>query len=462
MATSKNKSKKHIQNLIEKLSSQAIFSTLAEDSTSFESPTQKYKAMSLIHNRDMINLSFFCKGVSDNLDYEVTSIIFENKKSRQKMESFLNNLDNIQIPTMIHFHEFYTEDTEDNRYKLILIDKCSHNLTINDVITASSSFEDLREKISSTNFKYSVILTAWETIHELRNIGLKNMGFNTMNINLIEILTEDALANEEIRFENLFSPLNIKLEYKFNHFRKLLIADANRDLTLNELVGFKFFSDKLCAKFKNVTDALKDHFSFILLILEVFLIDTHINFIEYIDFEDKKVDEYLLTQINDPLIKKVIKDCFLDSEFKESNQIFFRENNTIMKILNKFKNIKIENSEISTLSWEIFTKGVKIVPLDRALRFMLIIQEEDFPSDHLKFIAKYHVNSSLLKCAINVLRDYETDYDHQLIIIKCVNFFFQLLFDNIKINVSYLDSRVLKKFIALSFHVFRANYDRIT
>lgn len=449
------------QHVISRLTTPLIFSNLSPGSSEFESSTQTYEASKLIHNKQLPNLSFLCKGSEDRQEYIINTLVFENKTSQEKMIEFLNNISSLQISSIKKFHEFYEEETPGNRYKVFLIDKFLNTLSIGELIKANELYPDLKQAIHTTSFKYNVILAAWETIKELRNSGLRNMGFNTMNICLVENLTEKALVDKNERFKNIFSPIDIKIEYMFNHFRKLMLADAKRDLTLHEMVGFKFFSEKLCGKFRKVTDALKDHFSFILLILEVFLFENHLNFIEKIDFEERRIEESLLSEIGDLLIKKLIKECFFDVDFKEKNQRFFTEDNRIMQSLSDFKHVKIVNKEVNSLPWDLFTKGVKVIPEDRSLRFMLTIEVEDFPQDHLKFIAKHHVSPQLIQSAMNVLMDYETDHENQLIIVKCLNYFLQLFLDDLKNDVSRLDDRVLKKYLGLCFHIHHQNYDLI-
>ena len=221
-----------------------------------------------------------------------------------------------------------------------------------------------------------MILSVWETIKELRTRGLKNMGISSNLVFFSDTVTNYPQNQIEKKFYDLFTDPKINIEYKFNHFRNLLLADAKEEITLKELVDLNYFSKKFCQKFETLSDAFKDHNSFVVLILEVALLDNLDNFIDEVDFISGYLTIQLKDRIEDKFLIEIIEDCFSDRHKKIKK--FFTHENDKMQNLAKIKNFYVDpdsQPKYEHLDWEVFTRGVKIISKKNSLEFLLALDE---------------------------------------------------------------------------------------
>jgi hypothetical protein len=407
----------------------------------------------------MTNLSFYCKGETDSQEYEIASLNFDTTASRTEMIAFLTNIKSAKVTSIKKFHEYYLEDTEGPTYKLILIDKFQNSMNVSTLINSASSLHQIEIIMKKNFFRYSLIVSVWEAVRELRSLGLKNMGINSSLVYLAERLTPLSLNDRFLRYKNFFESPEIQIEYKINQFRNLLLADARNELTMKELVGLNFFSEKLSQKFSNKMDAIKDHNSFIVYMLEVVLCQHHSEFLDGVDFDNRRLSERLKNLIEDKLILEMIDYCFHDREQEEERQTFFTGFNAKMSSLNMFQTVEVSELRFNSINWEVFNKGIKLVPKGLRLKFLLSLDIREMSREHLRLIANEHMNSFIVKETLGILSEYETDFESQLIVVRCINFFLGEILENNRKNVLYMDTRELRQYVLYVMNLYQTYSD---
>ena len=448
-----------MHQITKKFKDRNIFSGIEEKKIEFKGKKATYLASKLIHNTEMTNLCFYCQSKNSKKDFEVAILNFDAKKTRDNMISYLNVIGNIQVKSLKKFHEYFEETGDGKRLKLILVDQYVNKLSLKTMIASILTFDGygVQEFFKSINFKYTVILSVWETIKELRARGLQNMGISSNLVFFSDTATKYPQNEIEKKFYDLFTDPKINIEYKFNHFRNLLLADAKEEITLKELVDLNYFSKKFCEKFEVLSEAFMDHNSFVVLVLEVALLDNLDNFIDDVDF----ISGYLTIQIKDRIDDKflcgVIEDCFADRHKKIKK--FFTHENAKLQNLNKIKNFyqAPENQPYyEHLSWDVFLRGIKIISKQNSLEFLLALDESRLSFEQLSLIAREHFRGELFAQILEILQLSDSSLLDQLYLVRCFIYYFMVLMESSEFtNPFELESRDLKKLMLICLHLYQ-------
>ena len=453
-------SRVHVNHILSKIQNRSIFSEVKDHDIVFKGAIQDYIAQNLIHNSDMTNLSFFCKGHQDRLSYEVTSLHFDNLDSRNEMIEFLKNIQMIRSAPLKKCVEYITEDLEGSRFKLIIVDKFSTSVNIKTLILSSSVYHNLEKVIKMPHLRYGLILSIWQTIKELRSLGIKNMGISSSLVYLVENITPEALLDKFKRYSNFFEEPEIRIEYKFNQFRNLLIADAKNDMTMQDLTQMNFLTESYLKKFSNKTDSILDHNTFIVLMIEIAICKPHENFVDLIDFERGQLSQKLKSVIGDRLLIGVINDCFMDRDFENKN-FFTQEYDKLQNLYEFFKMDDPDSIKFDSIDNSSFKVATRVVPIRFILKFIASVDVEDLSRDQVRLMAEEYGCGFLLAEALKLVKNYETDIYTCLLVVQRVIFFFVIVFENPRESVMSLDCREMKKFIVFAMHLYSQNYDKL-
>lgn len=447
---------------LKKIQKQKIYSTLEAGKLQFDGKKKMYVATHLVHNSDITNLSFSCKAHPPEInEYNISTLNFDNKESREKMIKFLEKIKNSNIEFLKKYEELIIKTAEDNRHKILLVDRNTNSINLYSLISTVNSYASfsIKDYFKDRSFQYKVITSVWQTVKKLRSLGYKNMGINSKLIYMTQRNSVAGLKDIKTRFLDFCQSPLIRIEYKFNQFRKLLLADARKEISLQELINLKYVSKELSEKFQNKGDIIKDHNSFIVFVLEVSLMTHHIEFLDQIDFQRGVLSKRLEAQINDPVIIDMIYFAF-DDRFR-TESIFFSDENLDFIILEKFKRVKgIQDLNFRNLSPDLLIRGVKIVPRAKCLTFFLRLKDKNLSFENLKLIATNCVNKTLISDVVKLIKNNLINFSSHVLVLRCLIYFLVVFFEESLIkDVVKMDNRDYKKFLVHCLYFYSEVYD---
>lgn len=447
---------------LSKIQKQKIYTTLESSKLEFKGQKKTYKPTHLIHNTDITNLSFVCQpDPPESNEYILSTINFESENSRKNMLNLLEKLKKIDIKQLKKYDELILKETDDNRFKILIVDRLTNNINLYSLISTVNSYASftIKKYFKEKSFQYKVILSVWKCIKNLRKIGYKNIGITTKLVYIVQRNSNFGLKDVKTKFLEFCQNPLIKIEYKFNQFKKLLLADAKGEIGVKEIIDLKYISEPLCKKFENKSDSIKDHNSFILFLLEISLMTHHTEFLDDVDFKNGILSKRLESMINDPVILKMIYKAFEDR--KVINGVYFTEENKDFDFLERFEEVEnIDDIDFKTLDYHLLERGIMIVPRAKSLKFILSLKDKNLSLENLRLIAQNCVNVALLVDILKLVKSNLINLKSQIVIFRCVVYFIILFYEiiegNGQIEILYekLGNEFFKKFLAFSLYFY--------
>ena len=431
----------------------------------FYGEKQRYKAKNLIHNKEMANLSFACIGLEDSKQYEITSLHFEKDSSQASMVQFLTDIRASKISNLKIFKEFYEDEDPTGRLKLVLIDRYVSCISIRDLVIGIKDYPFISEILSLNQVRFPILVSLWETIRDLRSNGLKNIGITSWMVYLIDSLqftNTNTYLSAEKTIENLFGNLMVKIDYKFSHFKRLLLADAKQDLTLKELADLRFFSRCFVQVLDDKHEALSDHNCFILFALELFGKEKHENFLEFIDFKKGFLKQGIEDKLGDDCSQlfMIVEMCFNDRQ-KAQNGDFFSEKNEIFSLMSNIKNQ--EYACLQTIeSIDDFKHCLGISRKSDHLQILLDFKTQNFSKEKIYFITEICVHLQLISDATDYLQDFTIPINKKLVLLEVMNFFLSSFFENRSLTRKSIDKKQFRQYFVLTISIYETFREMVT
>lgn len=434
------------------LKKRTVYSDIKANKIEFEGSNQKYSANSLVHNKETTNLSFICKGQSDSKDYEITSLNFESKSSIETIIYYLNMVSSQKIRNIESTSEHFIKNGND-RHQLIMVEPLVNKISLRELFQNMEEYKFLKKGFQLIKLKFGIVTKIWETLCDLRSQSkLRDVGLGPWNVILVDSPScqTEGLSNEG-RVKLLFEKPCISISYKLGHFKKLLVADAKKDLTIKELADLGFFSWDFVQKLDKKFDALSDHFCFILILIEVITSGKHESCLKYVDFKNGVLTQEFKDRIferqrdysQNKILIDLIELCFKDKR-KLKSTFFTESGNPIMDKLSKIGGGKFNN--LGELKPSLFEIGVKLAPEQNHLDLILELNKTKISKSQRGLVARETITAELVRKVVQLVQVSDLSLNAKLELFDSMNLYLSIFMEGNSSSRKILNSRYTRQY----------------